>query len=120
MHDSDAREPPVLTLEAEDVSEEGVSKATRDGIVVSTVLRLTTSDGEHFEDVAKAMEHEAFYRILRRLVKDLNWPDNEETAGFATKLAKSFRNLVPLLNHLEADAEALRGHLQRYRPSPQD
>ena len=119
MHDSTAREPPVLTLEAEAVSEEGVSK-TRDGIVVSTVLRLTTSDGEHFEDVAKAMEHEAFYRILRQLVKKLNWPDDEETAAFASKLAKSLRNLMPLLNQLETDAEALRGHLARYRPSPQD
>lgn len=119
MHDSTAREPPALTLDAERASEEAVSKP-RDGIVVSTVLRLTTSDGERFEDVAKAMEHEAFYQILRRLVKELNWADNEETASFATKLARHFRSILPLLNQLETDAEALRGHLARYRPAPHE
>jgi len=126
MHDSTAREPPVLTLEAEPASEDAVPASEdavskpRDGIVVSTVLRLTTSDGERFEDVAKAMEHEAFYQILRRLVKELNWADNEDTAGFATKLASNFRNLLPLLKQLETDAEALRGHLERYRPTPHE
>jgi hypothetical protein len=119
MHDSTASEPPVLTLEAEPVSDDAAPKP-RDGIVVSTVLRLTTSDGQRFEDIPKAMEHEAFYQILKRLVKELNWADNEETAVFATTLAKHFRSLVPLLNRLESDAEALRGHLARYRPAPHE
>lgn len=119
MHDATAGEPPALTLEAEPVSDDAAGKS-RDGIVVSTVLRLTTSDGQRFEDVAKAMEHEAFYQILRRLVKELNWADNEETAAFATKLAKSFRSLLPVLARLESDAEALRGHLARYRPAPHE
>lgn len=92
---------------------------SRDGIVVSTVLRLTTSDGERFEDARKAMEHEAFYQLLRRLVKELGWADNEETAAFAMKLARSFADLLPLMNRLETDAEALRAHLQTFRhPGP--
>jgi hypothetical protein len=86
---------------------------SRDGIVVSTVLRLTTSDGQRFEDVAKAMEHEAFYRILKHLVKELGWPDNEDTAAFATRLSQNFRALIPLLGQLESDAEALRTHLAK-------
>jgi hypothetical protein len=96
---------PVLAPEAK----------PRDGIVVSTVLRLTTSDGERFEDAAKAMEHEAFYQILKRLVKELGWADNEETAQFASRLARNFSDLLPLLARLETDAEALRAHLQTFR-----
>jgi hypothetical protein len=95
-----------------------VRPRTREGIVVSTVLRLTTTDGERFEDVTKAMEHEAYYQILRRLVKELGWPDNEDTAGFATRLSQHFRGLLPLLNQLEADGEALRTHLARLQRVP--
>lgn len=91
---------------------------TREGIVVSTVIRLTTTDGERFEDITKAMEHEAFYQILRRLVKELGWPDNDDTAGFATRLSQSFRGLLPLLNQLEADGEALRTHLEKLQRVP--
>jgi hypothetical protein len=90
-----------------------VRPRSRDGIVVSTVLRLTTSDGERFEDIAKAMEHEAFYQILRHLVKELGWADNEDTAAFATRLSQNFRALIPLLSQLETDAEALRTHLAK-------
>jgi len=92
----------------------------RDGIVVSTVLRLTTSDGERFEDVAKAMEHEAFYQILKRLVKELGWSDDEESAKFALKLARNFAGLLPLLNRLETDGESLRAHLERFRHASQE
>jgi len=95
-----------------------VRPRTREGIVVSTVLRLTTTDGERFEDVTKAMEHEAYYQILRRLVKELGWPDNEDTAGFATRLSQNFRGLLPLLNQLEADGEALRAHLAKLQRIP--
>ena len=91
------------------------SAKPRDGIVVSTVLRLTTSDGERFEEIAKAMEHEAFYQILKRLVKELGWSDDEATATFALKLARNFDGLLPLLTQLQADGEALRDHLKRFR-----
>jgi hypothetical protein len=94
---------------------ENESAKPRDGIVVSTVLRLTTSDGERFEEVAKAMEHEAFYQILKRLVKELGWSDDEATATFALKLARNFDGLLPLLTQLQADGEALRDHLKRFR-----
>lgn len=94
-------------------------RRSRDGIVVSTVLRLTTSDGERFEDVAKAMEHEAFYQIFRRLVKELGWSDNEETAAFAMRLAKSYESLLPMLAQLEADTAALREHLKTFRHTPE-
>lgn len=94
---------------------EDESAKPRDGIVVSTVLRLTTSDGERFEDIAKAMEHEAFYQILKRLVKDLGWSDDEATATFALQLARHFNGLMPLLTQLQADDEALRDHLKRFR-----
>jgi hypothetical protein len=97
-----------------------VEAKPRDGIVVSTVLRLTTSDGERFEDVGKAMEHEAFYQILRHLVKELAWTDNEETADFALKVARNFNGLLPLLNQLKADAEALRAHVETFRHVDQD
>jgi hypothetical protein len=113
MSDSAIREP-VLAADAR--PRDGV----REGIVVSTVLRLTTSDGERFEDVGKAMEHEAFYQIFRRLVKELGWADNEASADFATKLARSFTGLLPLLNQLEADADALRAHLETFRHNIRD
>jgi hypothetical protein len=87
----------------------------REGIVVSTVMRLTTSDGRTFEDTAKAIEHEAFYQILKLLVKDLGWPDNEETGSFATSLARHYRALLPLLGQLERDADTLRAHLAEYQ-----
>lgn len=90
---------------------------SRDGIVVSTVIRLTTSDGRTFEEMSKAMEHEAFYQTLKRLVKDLGWPDSEETASFAINLAKHYRNLLPLLSQLEKDAETLRAHLHEFERS---
>jgi hypothetical protein len=86
----------------------------REGIVVSTVTRLTTSDGRTFEDTEKAVEHEAFYQILKRLVKDLGWPDNEATGSFALNLAKSYRTLLPVLAQLEKDAETLHEHLTEY------
>jgi hypothetical protein len=95
-----------------------VRPRTREGIVVSTVLRLTTTDGERFEDANKAMEHEAFYQILRRLVKEVGWTDNEDTAAFAMRLSQSFRSLLPLLNQLEADGEALRAHLAKLQRVP--
>jgi hypothetical protein len=111
MRDPAAHEP-VLAPEAR--------SKPREGIVVSTVLRLTTSDGQRFEDAGKAMEHEAFYQILKRLVKDLGWADNEETAEFAVKLARHFQGLLPLLKQLETDAEGLRTHLAAYRPPSPD
>ena len=109
MADSTLREPSL--------AREG-RPTSRDGIVVSTVLRLTTSDGERFEDVGKAMEHEAYYQILRRLVKELGWPDDEGTAAFATQLSQHYRGLLPLLTQLEADGEALRAHLEKFRNVP--
>jgi hypothetical protein len=112
MRDSATIREPMLGQETQSRS--------RDGIVVSTVLRLTTSDGERFEDAAKAMEHEAFYQILRRLVKELGWGDNEETATFALRLSQHFRNLLPLLNQLESDSEALQTHLKTLRHAMQD
>lgn len=79
----------------------------REGVVVSTVIRLTTSDGRAFDDPAKAIEHEAFYQILRLLVKEQGWADSEETAAFALALARSYRRLLPLLHELEREANAL-------------
>lgn len=108
MADSATMREPVA---APDTGE----RRSRDGIVVSTVLRLTTSDGERFEDVARAMEHEAFYQILRRLVKELDWADNEETATFAMRLARSYTSLLPVLSQLETDTAALREHLKTFR-----
>jgi hypothetical protein len=93
---------------------------SREGIVVSTVLRLTTTDGERFEDINKAMEHEAFYQIIKRLVKELGWADDQETAAFATKLSQSFHSLLPLLSQLETDSEALRSHLAKLQRLPQE
>ena len=109
--------PELTTVREAPPVQEGRPRS-REGIVVSTVLRLTTTDGERFEDVAKAMEHEAFYQILRRLVKELGWPDNDETAAFATRLSQSYRGLLPLLAQLEADDEALRAHLARLQHVP--
>jgi hypothetical protein len=100
---------PVLAADAK--PRDGV----REGIVVSTVMRLTTSDGERFEDVGKAMEHEAFYQILKRLVKELGWADDESTADFATRLARNLTGLLPLLNQLATDAQTLRAHLETFR-----
>lgn len=113
MPDPAFREPVLAT-------DEKPRNGVREGIVVSTVLRLTTSDGERFEDVGKAMEHEAFYQILKRLVKELGWADNEATADFATRLARNFTGLLPLLNQLEADAEGLRAHLETFRHNARD
>lgn len=79
----------------------------RDGVVVSTVIRLTTSDGRAFDDPAKAIEHEAFYQILKLLVKQQGWADSDETAAFALALARCYRNLLPLLHELEREAAAL-------------
>ena len=117
MRDPAVREP---VLAADQKPRDAEPPKPRDGIVVSTVLRLTTSDGQRFEDVAKAMEHEAFYQILKRLVKELGWTDNEETAAFATQLSRNFAGLLPLLNQLEADAEALRAHLETFRHNARD
>lgn len=90
-------------------------RRNRDGIVVSTVLRLTTSDGQRFEDIGKAMEHEAFYQILKHLVKEQGWSDNEETASFAIRLARNYASLLPVLTRLESDAAALREHLKAFQ-----
>jgi hypothetical protein len=79
------------------------------------VTRLTTSDGRTFEGTEQAIEHEAFYQILKQLVKDLGWPDNEETGSFAVSLARHYRALLPLLGQLEKDAETLRAHLADYQ-----
>ena len=92
----------------------------REGIVVSTVMRLTTSDGKMFDDVEKAIQHEAFYQIIKRLVKELGWADDQETAAFATKLSQSFHSLLPLLSQLETDSEALRSHLAKLQRLPQE
>lgn len=108
MPDAALAKEPVLRTEPERAK-------TREGIVVSTVTRLTTSDGRTFEETEKAMEHEAFYQILKRLVKDLGWPDNEETGSFAVNLAKNYRALLPVLGQLEKDAETLRAHLAEYQ-----
>lgn len=89
----------------------------REGIVVSTVMRLTTSDGRTFEEVEKAIEHEAFYQILKRLVKDLGWGDNEESAAFALKLARHYRALLPVLRELEKDSDTMRAHLSEFQRS---
>jgi hypothetical protein len=108
MPDTVSTKEPALRAEPERAK-------PREGIVVSTVMRLTTSDGRTFEETDKAMEHEAFYQILKRLVKDLGWPDNEETGSFAVSLAKNYRALLPVLSQLEKDAETLRAHLSEFR-----
>ena len=108
MPDTAPAKEPVLRTQPERAK-------PREGIVVSTVMRLTTSDGRTFEETAKAMEHEAFYQILKGLVKELGWPDNEETGSFAVSLAKHYRALLPLLNQLEKDADALRAHLSEFQ-----
>lgn len=92
----------------------------REGIVVSTVVRLTTSDGRTFDEPEKAIEHEAFYQILKRLVKDAGWADNEESAAFAIKLARHYRALLPLLNDLEKEFETMRTHLSDFQRSIRD
>ena len=84
MPDAVLAKEPVLRPESERAK-------PREGIVVSTVTRLTTSDGRTFEETSKAIEHEAFYQILKRLVKDVGLPDNEETGSFAVNLAKHYR-----------------------------
>jgi hypothetical protein len=111
--------PETTMLREPSLAHEGRPRS-RDGIVVSTVLRLTTSDGERFEDVTKAMEHEAFYQILRHLVKELGWADNEDTATFATRLSQHFRTLMPVLARLETDGEALRTHLAKLQHASSD
>jgi hypothetical protein len=93
------------------------SSKPREGIVVSTVLRLTTSDGRIFDEPEKAIEHEAFYQILKRLVKDLGWADSEESAAFAVKLARHYRALLPLLRELEEESERTRAHLGEFQRS---
>ncbi len=108
MPDAVLAKEPVLRAEPERAK-------PREGIVVSTVTRLTTSDGRTFEETAKAIEHEAFYQILKRLVKDLGLPDNEETGSFAVNLAKHYRALLPVLGKLEKDAETLSAHLAEYQ-----
>jgi hypothetical protein len=123
MRESAALREPVLDGNAASKPREGDDNAAgkpREGIVVSTVLRLTTSDGERFEDIGKAMEHEAFYQILKRLVKELGWSDDEETATFALKLARHYASLLPVLNQIEADDEALRAHLKTFQHAQQD
>ena len=89
----------------------------REGIVVSTVMRLTTSDGRTFDEAERALEHEAFYQILKRLVKELGWADSEESAAFAIKLARQYRDLLPLLNDLERESEKMRSHLSEFQRS---
>jgi hypothetical protein len=91
--------------------EEPSESKPREGIVVSTVMRLTTTDGRTFDETEKAMEHEAFYQILKLLVKKAGWADSEESAAFAIKLARHYRTLLPLLNELEKDSDTLRTHL---------
>jgi hypothetical protein len=126
MRESMAAREPILRTSVEQArTREGADEAkvregegrVRDGIVVSTVMRLTTSDGRTFEEVPKAMEHEAFYQILKQLVKDLGWQDSEETASFAINLAKHYRALLPLLNQLQKDADTLRAHLHEFERS---
>jgi hypothetical protein len=107
MADRSAMREPMLAPEG--------GRKSREGIVVSTVLRLTTTDGERFEDISKAMEHEAFYQILKHLVKEQGWSDNEETATFAMRLARNYASLLPVLSQIEADAAALREHLKAYQ-----
>ncbi|HEX6978699.1 MAG TPA: hypothetical protein VF342_05325 [Alphaproteobacteria bacterium] len=87
----------------------------REGIVVSTVVRLTTSDGCAFDEPEKAMEHEAFYQILKRLIRELGWADNEETAAFAKRLARSYQDLLPLLNELDRENATLKAHLKEFQ-----
>jgi predicted component of type VI protein secretion system len=110
MRESAVMKEPMLRPNAEQVKH-------RDGIVVSTVMRLTTTDGRTFEEASKAMEHEAFYQILKQLVKDLGWQDSEETASFAMSLARHYQSLLPLLIQLEKEAETLRSHLQEFQRS---
>jgi hypothetical protein len=111
-----SREPEHKEPERKEPERKGPERGKqREGIVVSTVMRLTTSDGRTFEEIAKAMEHEAFYQILKRLVKDLGLPDSEETGALAVSLAKHYRGLLPLLNQLDRDAETLRAHLAEYQ-----
>ena len=90
------------------------SDTRKDGIVVSTVVRLTTSDGRAFDEVEKALQHEAFYRILKTLVKAFNWADDEETAKFALLLAKSYPQLLPVLSELQKEAQSLSAKLQEH------
>lgn len=84
----------------------------KEGIVISTAIRLTTTDGHAFEDPAKALEHEAFYQILKRLVTELGQPDNEATAAFALTLAKHYRRLLPVLAELDREADAVSAKLR--------
>ena len=112
MPEASLAKEPVLRAE----TETGRAKP-REGIVVSTVMRLTTSDGRTFEETTTAIEHEAFYQILKHLVKEAGWPDNEETGAFAVSLAKTYQGLLPLLGQLDKDAATLRSHLSEYRRS---
>lgn len=100
-------------------SEPAPGPKPREGIVVSTVVRLTTSDGRTFDEPEKAIEHEAFYQILKRLVKEFGWADSEESAAFAIKLARHYRALLPLLNDLEKESETMRAHLSEFQRSIQ-
>lgn len=89
----------------------------REGIIVSTAVRLTTTDGHSFDEPDKAMEHEAYYQILRRLVKEFGWADGEETATFARALARCYRDLIPLLVELERQNEALTARIRDHQRS---
>lgn len=106
---------PDAVLAKEPVRPESERAKPREGIVVSTVTRLTTSDGRTFEETSKAIEHEAFYQILKHLVKDVGLPDNAETGSFAVTLAKHYRALLPVLGQLEKDADTLTAHLAEYQ-----
>ncbi len=114
-----AKEPKFRDGQLRDASGEPPPKP-REGIVVSTVLRLTTSDGRTFDDAEKAIEHEAFYQILKKLVKDLGWADSEESAAFAMKLARHYRALLPLLRDLEKESDTMRAHLSEFQRSIRD
>ena len=118
MRDSIMPKEPMLRRDVDPAKPEGGAQAKpREGIVVSTVMRLTTSDGRTFEESTKAIEHEAFYQILKHIVKELGWSDNEESASFAMKLARYYRSLLPVLMQLDKDAETLRAHLREYQQS---
>jgi len=105
---------PGLGAERQAEARDAPDSLKRDGIVLSTAVRLSTSDGRTFDDPAKAMEHEAFYQILKRLVKGVGLPDNDETASFALLLARTYPHLLPLLGDLARQADALKQRLREY------
>jgi hypothetical protein len=81
-------------------------------IIIRRVRQFTTTDGRSFDRLEEALAHEAHIQIFKALEGKV---DTDVQMNFAAQLARNYALLLPVLQNLAAEADALHEKMREER-----